>query len=989
MNILQEKNLLKLDITEGTGIFSEVPVLECVEHPTLLLGIGGLGCRTVNGLKEKMKRRFNLADGHLRFLAIDSSVSDLKTMDSLDEDEKLLVFDEAVLELKADEELYPEYVKKWKTPGYLPRLEGDGCLGVRQNGRILLSIPEVYEKVREKLKDKLANIGEGNFSPQSRLNIIFVTGISGGTGSGMFIDLAYLVQDILINEAPMISRSSFRMHAYLYMPDVFAGKGISDNWLKRNGYAALKELDYFYNLTKSGGEYKWPFYEGEVKNSKHKVFDCCTLLSPKCAIYDKKKYVMSTVSEAVDVLLSILTKKGSNVDVYEASLYNINTVTQNWMNILGADTKSFPRSVNYKYNIIQYGSAKIPVEEIMMYMAKKVFDVLFAEYRDMQALSGNYISGIMKDAGLSDVYSVAAELKNKVNKPSVGSDEALPVGITGLKGSFKDWMEKTFNDYQSLGYSESCKEETVAKLKQIVEVISRKLDEVFGTFGPFFARMAVTATAENDGFDGIMVLLKSLQKDLYNRCNGQQKEFLSREELFEELGKEADSLPKLFGREKAENFLKKAKQEIEKNTVERAVFEHISEGIFEVYSQVEEKLKTYNTFIDVLSRVKEIVDKNAMYVSGQTETGGYLLDLSDETENGKRLKACIDSYLTHEKLKAFKNTLKSEIKSSANREQFLDEGELFDAAGVIQRTFDAMFAEYYAQATERFLVVYYRNLGEDYAERLEMIMENSELCHSELEKAAEEICQKISGKSKLMCDVQMSDYFPVLLRTVTVPESVRQGFESAVSVYFNPRPVLLANEGTRLVEMLRVYTGVPLTALKKLNEYDREYDIAIQNNIVGIHIDEGKDSDFRMLPAPFAVEVWEQFSKNHKSVFEQGIIQKIEEDIEFLKKNKLLLANDDAEKSNPRIIGYFEESLNDDILEKLSSSDVSGMEGVSKILSENGVEVKELPIKMISDYGLTDTLGNVRIILRKNPRLLKKVSGFIKQYKCILEALNQ
>ena len=991
MNGIQQKNLMKLDITEGTGVFSSNSTIDCVENTTLIIGLGGLGGKTANRLKEKMLKSFSIEKNHIAFLAVDSCAEDLESLENLCTKEKLFAFDESVSELLKNENGALDFAKKWKNPDLFPQLTGNGCLGVRQNGRILLAVPAVYEKVRKKLKELLSGLWTGDFTSGSKLNITFVTGISGGTGGGMLVDLAYIIQDILMNEVFMLSRSSFKMHAYLYMPDVVPSKGISDNWLKRNGYATLKEFDYFYNINKTGGEYKWPFFEGEEKNSKHRVFDYCTLLSPKCEIYDKKKYVAATVESVVDVLLSVFTKKEyfdssekNTENLYESALYNANDAIQNWMNIMGADKRSFPRSANYRYNIIKYGCGVIPENALFSYMAKKVFDLLFEEYNDFSVLSDEYVSAIIKLSGLDVPEGLVEAMTSFVTKKPFENEMPSPSDIHGLKDSYIRWKEAFCECYCDIAASEQLENELRKKEIDIIQAIERKLEEDFGIYGPYFVTKAINASAEKDRFDGILSSIEKVQKKLMQKIRIRREEFPSWEALEKSLDEKAVAVPRLFGKEKAESFIEEAKRLLKKYTVELDIMKALVQVLERVKSFFAEKDKTvYSVYAEVLGEIYSKLD-TASHTAFEEKSDGKinLVNLSQETVQGRRLQHFIGAYLTDERLKSFKNVLKGEIKSSANRQYFIDT-ERFDASGVVQRVFDGIFSEYRKKAMERFLIAYYsRTLKEDNIERLEFILENNELKTAELRNAAEEICQIISCKSRLLCDVQLIDYFPVLLREMIVPDAIREGFEEVVAKYFNPRLNLLSNQGTRLIEMFVVYTGVPLMAIRKLEENDHEYDIALQNNIMGIHTDEGENSDFSMFPAPFVYEAHGAMNGKYKSVFEQSLIKKIEETMEERQMLGLLISDDDEEKSNPRVRCYFEQELP----EKLSDYR-SGIE-TEQFLSENGISVKELPIQMISDYGLSDTMDNVRIILRKNPSLFKKITVFLEKYKKLLSVIK-
>lgn len=91
---------------------------------------------------------------------------------------------------------------------------------------------------------------------------VFVTGsISGGTGSGMLIDLGYCIQQWLQGE------SSSTVTAIVPMPNAFAGINVGDRVLA-NGYAALMELSYFSDYRTKYTEQYSPSLTDEVSSVK-------------------------------------------------------------------------------------------------------------------------------------------------------------------------------------------------------------------------------------------------------------------------------------------------------------------------------------------------------------------------------------------------------------------------------------------------------------------------------------------------------------------------------------------------------------------------------------------------------------------------------------------------------------------------------------------------------------------------------------------------
>lgn len=85
-----------------------------------------------------------------------------------------------------------------------------------------------------------------------KVNVYVITSVSGGTGSGMLIDMGFLIRSIFRNQAVS--------SCYIVLPKIYQSYG--KERVFANGYAALKELEY-YNL-------KNPFEVSWKKNEHHK-----------------------------------------------------------------------------------------------------------------------------------------------------------------------------------------------------------------------------------------------------------------------------------------------------------------------------------------------------------------------------------------------------------------------------------------------------------------------------------------------------------------------------------------------------------------------------------------------------------------------------------------------------------------------------------------------------------------------------------------------
>lgn len=71
------------------------------------------------------------------------------------------------------------------------------------------------------------------------INFHIVAGLAGGTGSGMFLDLAYLVRKLAVS----LGVRPIEVNGYLILPQAF--RDLAGALAFPNGYAALKELNYY------------------------------------------------------------------------------------------------------------------------------------------------------------------------------------------------------------------------------------------------------------------------------------------------------------------------------------------------------------------------------------------------------------------------------------------------------------------------------------------------------------------------------------------------------------------------------------------------------------------------------------------------------------------------------------------------------------------------------------------------------------------------
>lgn len=224
--------------------------------PTLIIGLGGTGAEVIGRIRRLIVESYgNLANlPVVGFLQIDTD-RDYKVENpvmsgpELQSHEKLLalVSVEQAERICKEPENFP-WIHEWlpselrKNPSLLSNKEGAGQ--IRACGRFSFfcnydSIRENCIRARKRLQHHENYMLEKlNLKVIPKLNIFVVASISGGTGSGMFLDLGYSLQKWFAGETELETT------IVIPSPDAFAGIDAALK-IRENGYAALMELNYY------------------------------------------------------------------------------------------------------------------------------------------------------------------------------------------------------------------------------------------------------------------------------------------------------------------------------------------------------------------------------------------------------------------------------------------------------------------------------------------------------------------------------------------------------------------------------------------------------------------------------------------------------------------------------------------------------------------------------------------------------------------------
>ena len=219
---------------------AQKPEKHATRVPTVLIGIGGIGGQIVRLVDNELK---NYDKKFVRMLVLDTNTNDLSKLDKtnipyVQTSENMTVSD-YLRRNKRFEDWFP----------YNPLLNGknliEGAGQVRSVSRLGALASEAagrFEKIKDAITEVSRNVGS---TIHKTVRVMIVGSVCGGTGSGMGIQLPFLVRD-MIDEISNMPNAIVR--GLFIMPDIV--EEVQDTDQKRrsvyvNGFAFLRELNAF------------------------------------------------------------------------------------------------------------------------------------------------------------------------------------------------------------------------------------------------------------------------------------------------------------------------------------------------------------------------------------------------------------------------------------------------------------------------------------------------------------------------------------------------------------------------------------------------------------------------------------------------------------------------------------------------------------------------------------------------------------------------
>lgn len=213
--------------------------------PTLFIGCGGTGKGIVREVRKRVRALY--PDNPLyQFVVFDT---DPRYAEGFGNSEFYYIgnFDPALVV----HPIAPDTVVPWWQRGFIPEggIIDDGARTIRALGRLAVfhNIHLVCNAISTAIRNAL-NFFEARFripGAQAPVHAYIVSSVSGGTGSGMYLDIAYLTQELCTG----LGVQSSHLVGVLGLPNIFENtlnlSAAEREAIEANSYAALEELDQF------------------------------------------------------------------------------------------------------------------------------------------------------------------------------------------------------------------------------------------------------------------------------------------------------------------------------------------------------------------------------------------------------------------------------------------------------------------------------------------------------------------------------------------------------------------------------------------------------------------------------------------------------------------------------------------------------------------------------------------------------------------------
>ena len=307
---------------------------------SLFIGLGGTGMRTILYLKKLFIETYGEVPGMIGFLGLDTDrneyskeleLKNVASMGFIDDSEiyiegqnkgnkvKLEKNEQVQIMVEHPIDLFKRNRDKYSwmpanNPNVLRSLT-NGAGAVRTNGRfaIIANSESVEDRVNMAL-NKIARanaVGEKYDLIDNKTDVYLIFSLGGGTGCGIFIDVAYLIR--------RIAGDNCKLAGFAMLPEVFRAQLTNGvDRVRPNAYGAVKDLDWLMTYDLDDKPIKVPMEGGRTWSTSFTPFDACIFVDNKnrnLDVYDETRQIEEML--ALTLITSVGELSTTNVSVLD------------------------------------------------------------------------------------------------------------------------------------------------------------------------------------------------------------------------------------------------------------------------------------------------------------------------------------------------------------------------------------------------------------------------------------------------------------------------------------------------------------------------------------------------------------------------------------------------------------------------------------------------------------------------------------------------
>jgi len=870
--------LQSLDCEYGGGISTASTRTDVIDKPILMLGLGGTGAEALIRVKRAINKQFNLGGSingrkpdkppHIEYMAIDSdaNMQNMSYAGTSFSSNEFLCLDTANLTsiYKNRDTVFKDSTQSWISDNLRLQQVKHGAGGIRQAGRLLLTINcnSLISMLTEKINRLTANRNTNDL-----LYVFITTGCAGGTGSGIFIDVPYIIQKIAENKG--FETENIGM---IFMPDVTLADSTIDGSaalnIKANGFAALKELDYLMNIERNGETFEQTYADLEIK-ANHPPYDLCHLISAKD---EQGKLVPSAKDYCMNVAAETIINFIASEEVIDGQSYTISSYLSNIENNRSAFimTHQQKQPVNYIYNIVGASSAVLPVEYLLNYMTWKMFSEL-DNLKENRPTSED--SQLMLESLKMDLPTLERTLSQ--DRPQVRDFKQYDVSVLQarpyiLEDAVKKELSKLEDHYNRVADH---------IVENFSKVLTDKTNDIFQHFsdletGPFYALQSLSDLNDSS--------LVSIIDNLRKRDIQQRREHrdniaavdLNRKTAAEKLRKK--SVFPIGKRSQAssiveanENYFRMVGRNLMYDAIDR-IYNAASEKLSIMYEQ------NIDTYCELLITLSDLFKKFRDIESGKNSAdANFTWDLED-----------VNAFC-----EAFEKDPAANIDYKMSLKRLLQDilqspGWMPGPTNTIVENLNSFVASQFQNVTNKSLDYYCGMMADDKEIGL------GEYVNDKL--------TTLQNSAKVMFPINhipsgLHISFPPYAY-LSVPSNAPK-LRNAIRNMGGKVPNIKYSKMNNRLYMLNLKIAVALYCYKELNDYETVYENSL-SKIAGVHLYESSTRNWKNLPSPLYDKLWTKDHENNRERIKNNKLRDI-----FDQAIKLGIIRHD--ERTRRLVGYF------------------------------------------------------------------------------------